>query len=142
MEGQLAFIEPLKQLLQNPEVKELVDQSVESARIYVTNSGFTVNLIPALIVLALASILILPFLGIPILDIILSTFNLGGGGGGGYGEAASSGYGYAARGDYSYDQTIATLQEKVAALQESEATLRNAVYYGAEQGTGNVGYTN
>merc|ERR1712203_640490 len=45
-----------------------------------------------------------------------------------------------------YDQTIADLQQQVAALQESEANLRNSLYYNnpvgdGAQATNNVGYS-
>jgi hypothetical protein len=134
----LSFLKPIYELVQD----EAVQKQLEStARIFFTNNSVTVNLIPALIALALASLFVLPLLGIPILDMLgdgMATVASG------YG-APSSGYGYAARGDAAYyDQTIADLQEKVAALQESEATLRNAVYYNPVDGTqagGNIGYS-
>ena len=71
---------------------------------------------------------------------------VGGGHGGGY-SAPSTGYGYVARGDTTYyDQTIADLQQQVAALQESEANLRSSLYYNnpvgeGAQTTNNVGYS-
>merc|ERR550525_1701726 len=61
-------------------------------------------------------------------------------------SAPSTGYGYVARGVTTYyDQTIADLQQQVAALQESEANLRSSLYYNnpveGAQTTNNVGYS-
>merc|ERR1712150_394642 len=91
--------------------------------VFFSNSDLTINLIPALIVGALGLLFLLPLLGIPILDILGGMMSdvVGGGHGNAY-SAPSTGYGYVARGDTTYyDQTIADLQQQVAALQESEA---------------------
>ena len=135
---------PIYDLLQDEVVREKVE---ESARVFFSNSNLTINLIPALIIGALGLLFLLPLLGIPILDILGGMMSdVVGGHGGGY-SAPSTGYGYVARGDTSYyDQTIADLQQQVAALQESEANLRNSLYYNnpvgdGAQTTNNVGYS-
>merc|ERR1712027_219775 len=130
------LLTPVFDMLQDEVVREKLE---DSARVFFSNSNLTINLIPALIIGALGLLFLLPLLGIPILDV------LGGGHGGGY-SAPSTGYGYVARGDTTYyDQTIAHLQQQVAALQESEANLRNSLYYNnpvgdGAQATNNVGY--
>merc|ERR1712066_225804 len=138
------LLTPIYDLLQDEVVREKVE---ESARVFFSNSNLTINLIPALIIGALGLLLLLPLLGIPILDILGGMMSdVVGGHGGGY-SAPSTGYGYVARGDTSYyDQTIADLQQQVAALQESEANLRNSLYYNnpvgdGAQATNNVGYS-
>merc|ERR1739845_94518 len=138
------LLTPIYDLLQDEVVREKVE---ESARVFFSNSNLTINLIPALIIGALGLLFLLPLLGIPILDILGGMMSdVVGGHGGGY-SAPSTGYGYVARGDTSYyDQTIADLQQQVAALQESEANLRNSLYYNnpvgdGAQATNNVGYS-
>ena len=138
------LLTPIYDLLQDEVVREKVE---ESARVFFSNSNLTINLIPALIIGALGLLFLLPLLGIPILDILGGMMSdVVGGHGGGY-SAPSTGYGYGARGDTSYyDQTIADLQQQVAALQESEANLRNSLYYNnpvgdGAQATNNVGYS-
>ena len=138
------LLTPIYDLLQDEVVREKVE---ESARVFFSNSNLTINLIPALIIGALGLLFLLPLLGIPILDILGGMMSdVVGGHGGGY-SAPSTGYGYVARGDTSYyDQTIADLQQQVAALQESEANLRNSLYYNnpvgdGAQTTNNVGYS-
>merc|ERR1712027_153595 len=138
------LLTPVFDMLQDEVVREKVE---ESARVFFSNSNLTINLIPALIIGALGLLFLLPLLGIPILDILGGMMSdVVGGHGGGY-SAPSTGYGYVARGDTSYyDQTIADLQQQVAALQESEANLRNSLYYNnpvgdGAQATNNVGYS-
>merc|ERR1712241_626925 len=137
------LLTPIFDMLQDEVVREKVE---ESARVFFSNSNLTINLIPALIIGALGLLFLLPLLGIPILDILGGMMSdVVGGHGGGY-SAPSTGYGYVARGDTSYyDQTIADLQQQVAALQESEANLRNSLYYNnpveGAQTTNNVGYS-
>merc|ERR1712223_896841 len=138
------LLTPIYDLLQDEVVREKVE---ESARVFFSNSNLTINLIPALIIRALGLLFLLPLLGIPILDILGGMMSdVVGGHGGGY-SSPSTGYGYVARGDTSYyDQTIADLQQQVAALQESEANLRNSLYYNnpvgdGAQATNNVGYS-
>merc|ERR1712018_773412 len=138
------LLTPVFDLLQDEVVREKLE---ESARVFFSNSNLTINLIPALIIGALGLLFLLPLLGIPILDILGGMMSdVVGGHGGGY-SAPSTGYGYVARGDTSYyDQTIADLQQQVAALQESEANLRNSLYYNnpvgdGAQATNNVGYS-
>merc|ERR1712080_695003 len=128
------LLTPIYDLLQDEVVREKVE---ESARVFFSNSNLTINLIPALIIGALGLLFLLPLLGIPILDILGGMMSdVVGGHGGGY-SAPSTGYGYVARGDTSYyDQTIADLQQQVAALQESEANLRNSLYYNNPVGDG------
>merc|ERR1711990_1247425 len=112
------LLTPIYDLLQDEVVREKLE---DSARVFFSNSNLTINLIPALIIGTLGILFLLPLLGIPILDIL---------GGmmsdvvGGHAYSAPS-TGYGARGDTTYyDQTIADLQQQVAALQESEANLR------------------
>ena len=138
------LLTPIYDLLQDDVVREKVE---ESARVFFSNSNLTINLIPALIIGALGLLFLLPLLGIPILDILGGMMSdVVGGHGGGY-SAPSTGYGYVARGDTTYyDQTIADLQQQVAALQESEANLRSSLYYNnpvgeGAQTTNNVGYS-
>merc|ERR1712018_144401 len=138
------LLTPVFDLLQDEVVREKLE---ESARVFFSNYNLTINLIPALIIGALGLLFLLPLLGIPILDILGGMMSdVVGGHGGGY-SAPSTGYGYVARGDTSYyDQTIADLQQQVAALQESEANLRNSLYYNnpvgdGAQTTNNVGYS-
>merc|ERR1712241_843706 len=139
------LLTPIYDLLQDEVVREKVE---ESARVFFSNSNLTINLIPALIIGALGLLFLLPLLGIPILDILGGMMSdvVGGGHGGGY-SAPSTGYGYVARGDTTYyDQTIADLQQQVAALQESEANLRSSLYYNnpvgeGAQATNNEGYS-
>merc|ERR1711902_167650 len=128
------LLTPVFDMLQDEVVREKVE---ESARVFFSNSNLTINLIPALIIGALGLLFLLPLLGIPILDILGGMMSyVVGGHGGGY-SAPSTGYGYVARGDTSYyDQTIADLQQQVAALQESEANLRNSLYYNIPVGDG------
>merc|ERR1719225_2509955 len=105
-------------LLEEPELKERVE---ETARIYFTGQGTTINLIPALIVGLLLLIGLLKLLGLP----ILASFGLDGLGGdtsgGGYGApsggygAPSSGYDSYARGDY-FDASVADLQDQINQL--------------------------
>lgn len=130
----LSFLQPIIKLLQDETVREKID---ETARIYFSSDLITINLLPALIILALASLLLLPLLGIPILDILGNSMaSLTGGSG--HGGGAGTGYGYVSRiGDESYyDQTIAELQHQVTSLQENEASLRSAVYYNSPVGEG------
>jgi hypothetical protein len=149
----LSFLEPVRELLKDQEFRDQID---ETARIFFSNNAVTINLIPALIAGILASLLLLPLIGIPILDILgnsMASITGGGGGygggygGGGGGGGATTGYGYVARaGDNTYyEQTIADLQEQVTSLQESEASLRNAVYYSnpveGAQSSNNIGYS-
>ena len=142
----LSFLDPIQELLKDPTVQEQIDHT---ARIFFSNGGLTINLIPALIALTLGALLLLPLLGIPILDLLADGM---GAMASGYGATVSSGYGgghgFFSRGDNSayYDQTIADLQQQVTALQESEASLRSAVYYNAPVDSGaqvanSIGYS-
>merc|ERR1712037_535016 len=130
------LLTPVFDLLQDEVVREKLE---DSARVFFSNSNLTINLIPALIIGALGLLFLLPLLGIPILDILGGMMSDVVGGG--------HGNGYIARGDTTYyDQTIADLQQQVAALQESEANLRSSLYYNnpvgeGAQATNNVGYS-
>jgi len=125
----LTFLQPFLDLIEQPELKEKVE---ETARIYFVGQGTTVNLLPALIVGLLLLLGLLKLLGLP----ILSSFGLDGLGGdsdGGYGTSGgsgfNSGYGQAyARGDY-FDQSVADLQQQINQLTESTEALTNQVYY-------------
>merc|ERR1711981_1076851 len=122
------LLTPVFDLLQDEVVREKLE---DSARVFFSNSNLTINLIPALIIGTLG------LLGGMMSDVV---------GGHAY-SAPSTGYGYVARGDTTYyDQTIADLQQQVAALQESEANLRSSLYYNnpvgeGAQATNNVGYS-
>merc|ERR1719225_2323575 len=109
------ILQPFLNLIEEPELKERVE---ETARIYFTGQGTTVNLIPALIIGLLLLLGLLKLLGLP----ILSSFGLdglAGGSDGGYGTSGGSGYGQAyARGDY-FDQSVADLQQQINQLTES-----------------------
>merc|ERR1711997_1045394 len=130
------LLTPIYDLLQDEVVREKLE---DSARVFFSNSNLTINLIPALIIGTLGLLFLLPLLGIlggMMSDVV---------GGHAY-SAPSTGYGYVARGDTTYyDQTIADLQQQVAALQESEANLRSSLYYNnpveGAQTTNNVGYS-
>jgi len=125
----LTFLQPFLDLIEQPELKEKVE---ETARIYFVGQGTTVNLLPALIIGFLLLLGLLKLLGLP----ILSSFGLDGLGGdsdGGYGTSGgsgfNSGYGQAyARGDY-FDQSVADLQQQINQLTESTEALTNQVYY-------------
>jgi len=125
----LTFLQPFLDLIEQPELKEKVE---ETARIYFVGQGTTVNLLPALIIGLLLLLGLLKLLGLP----ILSSFGLDGLGGdsdGGYGTSGgsgfNSGYGQAyARGDY-FDQSVADLQQQINQLTESTEALTNQVYY-------------
>merc|ERR1712045_99456 len=130
------LLTPIYDLLQDEVVREKLE---DSARVFFSNSNLTINLIPALIIGTLGLLFLLPLLDIlggMMSDVV---------GGHAY-SAPSTGYGYVARGDTTYyDQTIADLQQQVAALQESEANLRSSLYYNnpveGAQTTNNVGYS-
>merc|ERR1712233_24948 len=127
-----SLLKPFMELIEDPETRENVE---ETARIYFTGTGVTVNLIPSLIIGLLLLIGLLKLLGLP----ILASFGLPGlsGGGdagygapsGGYGEP-SGGYDAYARGDY-FDSTVSDLQEQINQLVASNQALTNQVYYGA-----------
>ena len=88
MDINLDFLKPVFELVQNEEVQKKLG---ETARLYWSVNGVTVNLIPSTIALILGTLAFLAYLGVPI-------FSLLGGQmfnslcGGGYG-ASSSGYG-------------------------------------------------
>merc|ERR1712077_24998 len=125
------LLTPVFDLLQDEVVREKLE---DSARVFFSNSNLTINLIPALIIGTLGLLFLLPLLGIPILDIL-----------GGMMSDVVGGHAYSAP-STGYDQTIADLQQQVAALQESEANLRSSLYYNnpvgeGAQTTNNVGYS-
>merc|ERR1711944_340142 len=123
-----SILKPFMELIEDPDTRENVE---ETARIYFTGTGVTVNLIPSLIVGLLLLIGLLKLLGLP----ILASFGLDGLGGsdGGFGTSGSgfnSGYGQAyARGDNYFDQTVSDLQQQINQLIESNEALTNQVYY-------------
>merc|ERR1719342_771405 len=80
-----SILKPFMELIEDPDTRENVE---ETARIYFTGTGVTVNLIPSLIIGLLLLIGLLKLLGLP----ILASFGLPGGGDAGYG-APSGGYG-------------------------------------------------
>ena len=82
----LTFLQPFLDLIEQPELKEKVE---ETARIYFVGQGTTVNLLPALIIGLLLLLGLLKLLGLP----ILSSFGLDGLGGdsdGGYGTSGNA----------------------------------------------------
>ena len=77
----LAILQPLMDLIEEPVLREKVE---DTARIYFTGTGTTVNLVPALIVGLLLLVGLLKLLGLP----ILASFGIGGGDSdGGYGTS-------------------------------------------------------
>ena len=81
----LTFLQPFLDLVEQPELKERME---ETARIYFNGSGTSINLIPALIVGLLLLLGLLKLLGLP----ILSSFGLDGlvgGSDGGYGTSGN-----------------------------------------------------
>lgn len=90
MEGLLG---PLSELWATPGVQENLE---ESGRIFFSNNALTVNLIPALIIIGLLSLLLKPLFGISILDGLLG----GGSSGASYGSnlEVSDGYGAPSQG--------------------------------------------
>ena len=141
----LTILETVKTFLEDQTVQEKIE---ETARIFFSNGGITVNLIPALAILGLGLLALAPLLGIPLLP-LLSGITGGGSttGSGSYGTPAT-GYGEAysrASSDY-YEKTVADLQTQVAALQDSELDLRNQLYYNTASSASSVasnqiGYT-
>jgi len=128
----LAILQPLMDLIEEPVLREKVE---DTARIYFTGTGTTVNLVPALIVGLLLLVGLLKLLGLP----ILASFGIGGGDSdGGYGTSGGgSGYGQAyARGDNYFDQSVADLQQQINQLIESNEALTNQVYYGGTTSAG------
>merc|ERR1719342_2000916 len=113
-----SILKPFMELIEDPDTRENVE---ETARIYFTGTGVTVNLIPSLIIGLLLLIGLLKLLGLP----ILASFGLPGLSGGG-----DAGYGAYARGDY-FDSTVSDLQEQINQLVASNQALTNQVYYGA-----------
>merc|ERR1711962_244464 len=114
----LSFLQPIINLLEDEDVKEKIDST---ARLYFNSEdAVTVNLLPAIIILGLASLFLLPLFGIPILGILGSALGSLTGGGGQDGYGTQYGYGSRTGTDQSYyDQTIADLQNQVASLQEN-----------------------
>merc|ERR1711944_280913 len=83
-----SILKPFMELIEDPDTRENVE---ETARIYFTGTGVTVNLIPSLIIGLLLLIGLLKLLGLP----ILASFGIGGGDSdGGYGTTGGSGSGF------------------------------------------------
>lgn len=143
----LAWIESLKEMLNNDEAVDKVEQI---ARVFFTSNAVTVNLIPAIIAGLGAALFLLPLLGIPILDMIFNamtgtTASVGYGAAptGGY-AAPSSGYGnaYSARSGEGVELTpeqealfpeLGELREQIEGLQASEKDLKQQIYYSSGQ---------
>jgi len=144
----LAFLDPLRELLNNDEAVEKAESVVRG---FFSNSNVTVNLIPAILAGLGALLFLLPLIGIPILDIIFgamtgtstgagysSNVSYGGSTGAGY-AAPSSGYGaYSARSGEGVELTpeqkalfpeLTDLRQQIENLQESEKSLREQIYF-------------
>merc|ERR1711997_846899 len=141
----LAFLDPLRELLDNEEAEAVV-------RGFFSNSNVTVNLIPAILAGLGALLFLLPLLGIPILDVLFGAMT-GASTGAGYGSsvsygsgstgagyaAPSSGYGaYSARSGEGVELTpeqkalfpeLTDLRQQIENLQESEKSLREHIYF-------------
>merc|ERR1711997_416357 len=152
----LAFLDPLRELLDNEEAEAVV-------RGFFSNSNETVNLIPAILAVLGALLFLLPLLGIPILDVIFgamtgtstaagygSNVSYGGSTGAGY-AAPSTGYGaYSARSGEGVELTpeqkalfpeLTDLRQQIENLQESEKSLREQIYFNTaahSEGLGNT----
>merc|ERR1711997_1332940 len=144
----LAFLDPLRELLDNDEAVEKAEAVVRG---FFSNSNVTVNLIPAILAGLGALLFLLPLLGIPILDVLFgamtgastgagysSSISYGGSTGAGY-AAPSSGYGaYSARSGEGVELTpeqkalfpeLTDLRQQIENLQESEKSLREQIYF-------------
>merc|ERR1712212_670646 len=144
----LAFLDPLRELLDNDEAVEKAEAVVRG---FFSNSNVTVNLIPAILAGLGALLFLLPLLGIPILDVLFgamtgastgagygSSVSYGGSTGAGY-AAPSSGYGaYSARSGEGVELTpeqkalfpeLTDLRQQIENLQESEKSLREQIYF-------------
>jgi len=141
----ISVLEPVLELLQDKEVQEQVE---EVARLFFSNGNVTINLIPALLLGLLTLLLVLPLLGIPLLDILFGAVGVATNSGYQYGNVAYSGssngysapttaYGYSARSsevELTEEQKalypeLSDLRDKIEELQESEFNLRNHLYY-------------
>merc|ERR1711953_469730 len=145
----LAFLDPLRELLDNDEAVEKAEAVVRG---FFSNSNVTVNLIPAILAGLGALLFLLPLIGIPILDIIFGAMT-GASTGAGYSSnvsygasttgagyaAPSSGYGaYSARSGEGVELTpeqkaffpeLTDLRQQIENLQESEKSLREQIYF-------------
>merc|ERR1719225_72476 len=144
----LAFLDPLRELLDNDEAVEKAEAVVRG---FFSNSNVTVNLIPAILAGLGALLFLLPLIGIPILDIIFgamtgastgagysSNVSYGASTGAGY-AAPSSGYGaYSARSGEGVELTpeqkalfpeLTDLRQQIENLQASEKSLREQIYF-------------
>merc|ERR1712106_44751 len=159
---ELAFLDPLRELLDN---EETVEKAEAVVRGFFSNSNVTVNLIPAILAGLGALLFLLPLLGIPILDLLFgamtgastgagysSNVSYGGSTGAGYAAAPSTGYGaYSARSGEGVELTpeqkalfpeLTDLRQKIENLQESEKSLREQIYFNTaavhSEGLGNT----
>merc|ERR1719225_1231945 len=145
----LAFLDPIRRLLEN---EEAVEKAEAVVRGFFSNSNVTVNLIPAILAGLGALLFLLPLIGIPILDIIFGAMT-GASTGAGYSSnvsygasttgagyaAPSSGYGaYSARSGEGVELTpeqkalfpeLTDLRQQIENLQESEKSLREQIYF-------------
>ena len=124
----LSFMEPISELVEDESVR---DQISDTARTYFSGNGLTIDLLPAVIT-AIGVVVLLPLL----LPLITDSGLL---------QGSSLGQSMFARADtVYYSGAIASLQQQVAALEESDAYLRSALYYGQDggaQAANSVGYT-
>merc|ERR1712212_1037481 len=151
----LAFLDPLRELLDNDEAVEKAEAVVRG---FFSNSNVTVNLIPAILAGLGALLFLLPLLGVPFGAMTGastgagygSSVSYGGSTGAGY-AAPSSGYGaYSARSGEGVELTpeqkalfpeLTDLRQQIENLQESEKSLREQIYFNTaahSEGLGNT----
>merc|ERR1712133_310853 len=63
----LSFLEPVKELLDQPEVADKVE---ELGRLFFSSDSVTINLLPAILIGLGSLLFLLPLLGIPVLDLL------------------------------------------------------------------------
>ena len=54
-------------------MQEKAAAAVEAARLYFSNGNITVNLLPAILITFLLSLLVLPLFGVPLLDVLFGS---------------------------------------------------------------------
>ena len=124
----LGFLEPIRELLADEAVREQIS---ETARTHFSGAGMTINIIPAVLT-AIGVVVLLPLL----LPLLADSGLLQGSA---FGQSL-----FARKDTVYYSGAIASLQQQVAALEESDAYLRSALYYGQDggaQAANSVGYT-
>merc|ERR1712126_88599 len=140
----LSFLEPVKELLDQPEVADKVE---ELGRLFFSSDSVTINLLPAILIGLGSLLFLLPLLGIPVLDLLFGAMT--GSSAGGYSAAAyggdtynapTGGYSssYSARSGESVDLTpeqsalypeLSEIRGQIESLQASEKNLREQIYF-------------